>query len=252
MSYGSSYGNSCVLGLLGHNSFTSCFGQLVLNIFTRDFGDSVAVLHLHGDLNNLGVVHTMLSSDLTASMFHCFSDGVGNCVSYRGRCRSNRKNCSNRSMSNWSKSNRSMSNWSSWGNSISSMVSSHIKRISFGISSGFGIGPSFPLGVGVSTSWSRITDYIHNLSTDLLIFNLLCVHSFSGANLLSIGSADMCDQDDVFCYTFGGWAGVISTSVVTMGEVKWVSLGISFSSGGSSGERQKAGDGDYLHHDGIE
>merc|ERR1711970_909262 len=64
----------------GDNSLAGGLGQLVLDIGTGDLGDSVAVLNLDGDLDDLGVVDAVLGGDLTASVLHGLGDGVGNSV----------------------------------------------------------------------------------------------------------------------------------------------------------------------------
>merc|ERR1740123_2987210 len=75
---GSSHGS--VGGGGGDNGLTGGLGKLVLDIGTGDLGDGVAVLHLDGDLDDLGVVNAVLSGDLTASVLHGLGDGVGNGV----------------------------------------------------------------------------------------------------------------------------------------------------------------------------
>ena len=62
----------------GDDGFTGGLGELILNIVPGDLGDSVAVLHLYRDLNDLGVVDTVLSGNLAAGVLHGFSDRVGN------------------------------------------------------------------------------------------------------------------------------------------------------------------------------
>merc|ERR1711970_3135 len=64
----------------GDNSLAGGLGQLVLDIGTGDLGDSVAVLNLDGDLDDLGVVDAVLGGDLTASVLHGLGDGVCNSV----------------------------------------------------------------------------------------------------------------------------------------------------------------------------
>merc|ERR1711970_1350057 len=64
----------------GDNSLAGGLGQLVLDIGTGDLGDSVAVLNLDRDLDDLGVVDAVLGGDLTASVLHGLGDGVGNSV----------------------------------------------------------------------------------------------------------------------------------------------------------------------------
>ena len=60
-------------------------GTLVSLPAGDDLGDVVAVLNLDGDLNDPGVVHAVLGSDLAASVGHGLGDRVGNSVSHRQR-----------------------------------------------------------------------------------------------------------------------------------------------------------------------
>merc|ERR1712080_546572 len=89
-----------VLGGGGHHGLAGGLGKYVLHILTGDLGDSVTVLNLDRNLLDLGVVHTVLGGDLTASMLHCGSHGVGHSMSYRsGDCDgSSRSNSSIASM----------------------------------------------------------------------------------------------------------------------------------------------------------
>merc|ERR1712126_251143 len=80
MGYRSHRGSDRYSGVLsggGHHGLAGGHGELVLNRSTGDLGDGVTVLNLHRDLLDLRVVHTVLSGDLTASMLHSSSDGVG-------------------------------------------------------------------------------------------------------------------------------------------------------------------------------
>ena len=71
-------GHGSVGGGGGDDGLAGGLGQLVLDIGTGDLGDGVAVLNLDGDLNDLGVVDTVLSGNLAAGVLHGFSDRVGN------------------------------------------------------------------------------------------------------------------------------------------------------------------------------
>merc|ERR1719260_757594 len=69
----------------GHHGLAGGHGELVLYGSTVVLGDGVTVLNLYGDLLDLGVVHTVLSGDLTASMLHSSSDGVSHSMGNGGR-----------------------------------------------------------------------------------------------------------------------------------------------------------------------
>merc|ERR1719357_1154740 len=92
---------SGVLSGGGHHGLAGGHGELVLYRSTGHLGDGVTVLNLHRDLLDLGVVHTVLSGDLTASMLHSSSDGVGHSMGNGGRgdmvSNSNRSSGSKRS-----------------------------------------------------------------------------------------------------------------------------------------------------------
>ena len=60
-------------------------GTLVSLPAGGDLGDVVAVLNLDGDLNDPGVVHAVLGSDLAASVGHGLGDRVGNSMSHGQR-----------------------------------------------------------------------------------------------------------------------------------------------------------------------
>merc|ERR1719481_1552823 len=88
MGYGSYRGSDRYSGVLsggGHHGLAGSHGELVLYRSTGDLGDGVTVLNLHRDLLDLRVVHTVLSGDLTASMLHSSSDGVGHSMSNGSR-----------------------------------------------------------------------------------------------------------------------------------------------------------------------
>merc|ERR1719348_1046265 len=73
-SHGGSDRYSGVLSGGGHHGLAGGHGELVLHRSTGDLGDGVTVLNLHRDLLDLGVIHTVLSGDLTASMLHSSSE----------------------------------------------------------------------------------------------------------------------------------------------------------------------------------
>merc|ERR1712098_343823 len=68
----------------GHHGLTGGHGELVLHILTGDLGDGVTVFYIDRNLLDLRIVHTVLSGDLTASMLHSSSDGVGHSMMDRG------------------------------------------------------------------------------------------------------------------------------------------------------------------------
>jgi len=184
--------DSSVLGGSGHHGLAGGLGKYVLHIRTGDLGDSVTVLNLDRNLLDLGVVHTVLGGDLTASMLHCGSHGVGHSVSYGSHMVSHRNG-------------GSMVSYSHRGSSIASVVaeskgsSDTVVSISISISLSLGL----PLDVMVASISNRssITQSVHNLLAHLLILNLLGSHSLSAANLLRVRSAGLGDEDDVLCYT---------------------------------------------------
>jgi len=92
----SGHRHGSVLGVGGHHSIAGYLGEFVLNFFTFNLGDSVTVFHFDGNIYDVRVVHTVLSGDLTASMLHCFSNRVSNCMSDRNH-RSHWSNMSYRS-----------------------------------------------------------------------------------------------------------------------------------------------------------
>merc|ERR1740128_1445246 len=131
--------------MLGYNLLADGLGEFILNIGTGHLGDSVAMFNLNWDLFDLGVVNTMLSGDLTTSMFNCGGNRVGN------------------SSSNWG--NSSMM-------SIASIGTGKVLRISLGISFSFSF--SFSLTFANRVVGSRlVTDGVNDLLADLLVLNLL-------------------------------------------------------------------------------
>jgi len=209
----------------GLDGLTGGLGDLVVDIATGDLGHGVAVLNLNGDNLDLGVVNTVLSGDLTASVLDGGGDGVSNSVS-----------------SNWGNSNRGSSERSS--NSVGSIRVSKELRISLGISL------SITLSDGVVSNSSRdnsglVTDGVNNLLADLLVFNLFGVNSLGGADILGSGDAGLCDENLNISLAVGSrdncGGGVRSSSD---------ELGISLSFGlrGCAGKGKKTRNSKYLHH----
>merc|ERR1719147_499950 len=244
MGYGSHRGSDRYSGVLsggGHHGLAGGHGELVLYRSTGDLGDGVTVLNLHRDLLDLGVIHTVLSGDLTASMLHSSSDGVGHSMG-----NGSRSNCDG--SSNSSRSNGSISSMS--------VRSSEILGISLSLS----ISLCLPLNMVVSGITDRsgsITQSVHNLLAHLLILNLFSSHSLSAANLFSARGASLGDQDDILSDTVRSGSSVVGdgshrgsdgVASIDLG----IGLGISLSSRSCSCNSQKAGDGKYLHHNEIE
>jgi len=243
ISHGGSDRYSGVLSGGGHHGLAGGHGELVLYRSTGDLGDGVTVLNLHRDLLDLGVVHTVLSGDLTASMLHSSSDGVGH------------------SMGNGSRSNCDGSSSRSNG-SISSMSvrSSEILGISLSVSLSLSFSLCLPLNMvvsGIADRSGSITQSVHNLLAHLLILNLFSSHSLSAANLFSARGASLGDQDDILSDTVRSGSSVVGdgshrgsdgVASIDLG----IGLGISLSSRSCSCNSQKAGDGKYLHHNEIE
>ena len=223
----------------GDNGLTGGLGKLVLDIFTGDLGDGVAVLNLDGDLDDLGVVNAVLGGDLTAGVLHGLGDGVGNSVG-NGQRSSNRGNSSD-----------------GRGSGIGGVVSvGEVLSISISLSLSLGL----PLAVGVVGSRSNgsngsVTESVNDLSADLLVLDLLGGDGLGEADLLGSRGADLGDQDHILSDTGGGRGGVVgdgshwgSNGVSQRGgvggvaEVLGVSISVSlcFSGRGSASEGQKA------------
>jgi len=208
--------DSGVLGGSGHYRLTGGHGELVLHILTGDLGDSVTVLNLDRNLLDLGVVHTVLGGDLTASMLHCGSHGVGHSVSYGSHMVSHRNG-------------GSMMSYSHRGSSIASVVaeskgsSDTVVSISISISLSLGL----PLDVMVASISNRssITQSVHNLLAHLLILNLLGSHSLSAANLLRVRGAGLGDKDDVLSNTVGSRSCVCYRGSVSVTKGLSISIG---------------------------
>jgi len=209
----------------GLNSLAGGLGELVLNISTGDLGDGVAVLNLNRDLLDLGVVHTVLGGDLTASVLHSGGDGVGHGV---GSWQGNGGRCNQRGSSNKGS-----------GDSVGQSMGGEELGISLSISL------SLTLVDGMSNGCDRsITDGVKDLLADLFILNLLSSHGFCGAHVLGTGGADLGDQDHVLSDTVGG--GGDSDRGSQRSQAKELSISISISRGGCSREGSQAGQDDDL------
>jgi len=191
----------------GHHGLTGGHGELVLHILTGDLGDGVTVFYIDRNLLDLRVVHTVLSGDLTASMLHSSSDGVGHSMMDRGDmlCYSN---VTSTCMSN-----------------TVSILRCQVKRISLSLSISISISLSLPLAMMIRSS---ITQSVHNLLAHLLILNLLGIHSLSAANFLRVSSTGLSDQDDIFLCTVGSRSSVVGDRVATiiLGICLRISLGL--------------------------
>jgi len=137
-------------------------GDLVLHWGAGDLGDGVAVLHLHRDQLDLGVVHAVLGGDLTTGVLNSCLDRVGYSMCY-------------------------------WCNSRVSSVASEELRISFSISI------SLSLAIVISSMSYRssrsVTQGVNNLLAHLLILNLLSIDNLCVANILSGRNTGLCDED---------------------------------------------------------
>jgi len=213
-------------GSMGHmgglNGLTSGLGDRVLHWGTGDLGDDMAVLNLDGDNLDLGVIHTVLSGDITASTLHIGGYGVGNSMGSDG------------------------------GNRGSSQRSSSIWKTSKVLGIGIGLSLSFTLTKGmVASSYNSrnrcITDGVSHLLADLLIFNLLSINCLCGAYILGGGYAVAGLQDFIYCLAVGSRNGCSIGGSQWSSQVLRVSLGISLRLGGGTGEGQEARDGKYLH-----
>jgi len=210
MGYGSHRGGDRYSGVLsggGHHGLAGGHGELVLHRSTGHLGDGVTVLNLYGDLLDLGVVHTVLSGDLTASMLHSSSDGVSHSMMDRGDmlCYSNvASTCMSDTVS---------------------ILRCEVQRISLSLSISFRLSLSLPLAMMIRSS---ITQSVHNLLAHLLILNLLGIHSLSAANLLRVSSTGLSDQDDIFRCTVGSRSSVVGDRVATivLGICLRISLGL--------------------------
>jgi len=205
----------------GLNGLTGGLGDLVVDIATGDLGHGVAVLNLNGDNLDLGVVNTVLSGDLTASVLDGGGDGVSNSVS------------SNRGNSNRGSSERS-------SNSVGSIRVSKELRISLGI--------SLTLSNGVVSNSSRdnsglVTDGVNNLLADLLVFNLFGLDSLGVADVLGGGDAGLCHENlNVSLAVSSRDGGMVRSSSDELG------ISLSFRLGSCASKGEKTRNSKYLHH----
>jgi len=205
----------------GLNGLTGGLGDLVVDIATGDLGHGVAVLNLNGDNLDLGVVNTVLSGDLTASVLDGGGDGVSNSVS------------SNRGNSNRGSSERS-------SNSVGSIRVSKELRVSLGI--------SLTLSNGVVSNSSRdnsglVTDGVNNLLADLLVFNLFGLDSLGVADVLGGGDAGLCHENlNVSLAVSSRDGGMVRSSSDELG------ISLSFRLGSCASKGEKTRNSKYLHH----
>jgi len=202
--------------MLRDDWFTLGGWDLIVDIGTLDLGDGVAVLNLDWDQLDLGVIDTVLSDDLAASVLDGSLDRVSN------------------GMSNGS------DDWS--GSKRGGMVSTNqVLRISLGL--------SFSLSLdNVTSSWG-VTKEVGHLLADLLVLDLLSVNSLGGAHVLSGGGTGLGDQDLDLSLAVGSWDGNWSSGIRSGSEELWVSLGISCWLG--SGKSKESRQGNSLNHDEI-
>jgi len=205
----------------GLNGLTGGLGDLVVDIATGDLGHGVAVLNLNGDNLDLGVINTVLSGNLTASVLDGGGDGVSNSVS-----------------SNWGNSNRGSSERSS--NSVGSIRVSEELRISLGI--------SLTLSNGVVSNSSRdnsglVTDGVNNLLADLLVFNLFGLDSLGVADVLGGGDAGLCHENlNVSLAVSSRDSGMVRSSSDELG------ISLSFRLGSCASKGEETRNSKYLHH----
>ena len=163
-------------------------GDLVLYWGAGDLGDGVAVLHLHRHQLDLGVVHAVLGGDLTTGVLDSCLDRVGYSVGYW--CNS------------WD-----MMNYMCWGmvgnnrscdmlNKVNRGRERSVSNISTIVGICFSICLSLSLVKSV-VSMRSIADGVHHLLAQLLVLDLLGVHSLLGANILSCGGAGLSGQEHI-------------------------------------------------------
>merc|ERR1719153_1864577 len=180
----------------GHHGLTGGHGELVLHILTGDLGDGVTVFYIDRNLLDLGVVHTVLSGDLTASMLHSSSDGV--CHSMGNGGRGDMVSHSNRSSVVSNSDGGSMVSNSKRSSGSKRSTVGEVLRVS--LSFGVSISNGFSLSLAMMIR-SSVTQSVHNLLAHLLILNLLSSHNLSAANLLRMRGASLSDQDDILSDT---------------------------------------------------
>jgi len=207
----------------GLNGLTGGLGDLVVDIATGDLGHGVAVLNLNGDNLDLGVINTVLSGNLTASVLDSGGDGVSNSVS------------SNRGNSNWGSSERS-------SDSVGSIGVSKELRISLGL------GISLTLSNGVVSNSSRdnsglVTDGVNNLLADLLVFNLFGLDSLGVADVLGGRDAGLCHENlNVSLAVSSRDSGMVRSSSDELG------ISLSFRLGSCASKGEETRNSKYLHH----
>jgi len=207
----------------GLNGLTGGLGDLVVDIAAGDLGHGVAVLNLNGDNLDLGVINTVLSGNLTASVLDGGGDGVSNSVS------------SNRGNSNRGSSERS-------SDSVGSIGVSKELRISLGL------GISLTLSNGVVSNSSRdnsglVTDGVNNLLADLLVFNLFGLDSLGVADVLSGRDAGLCHENlNVSLAVSSRDSGMVRSSSDELG------ISLSFRLGSCASKGKETRNSKYLHH----
>lgn len=221
MSNGGSIGGMGDVG--GLNGLTGGLGDLVVDIAAGDLGHGVAVLNLNGDNLDLGVINTVLSGNLTASVLDSGGDGVSNSVS------------SNRGNSNRGSSERS-------SDSVGSIGVSKELRISLGL------GISLTLSNGVVSNSSRdnsglVTDGVNDLLADLLVFNLFGLDSLGVADVLGGGDAGLCHENlNVSLAVSSRDSGMVRSSSDELG------ISLSFRLGSCASKGKETRNSKYLHH----
>jgi len=207
----------------GLNGLTGGLGDLVVDIAAGDLGHGVAVLNLNGDNLDLGVINTVLSGNLTASVLDGGGDGVSNSVS------------SNRGNSNWGSSERS-------SDSVGSIGVSKELRISLGL------GISLTLSNGVVSNSSRdnsglVTDGVNDLLADLLVFNLFGLDSLGVADVLGGRDAGLCHENlNVSLAVSSRDSGMVRSSSDELG------ISLSFRLGSCASKGEETRNSKYLHH----
>merc|ERR1712243_217550 len=100
-----------------------------------------------------------------------------------------------------------------------------VLRVSLSFSVSISDGFSLSLAMMIRSS---ITQSVHNLLADLLILNLLGIHSLSAAHFLRVSSTGLSDQDDIFRCTVWSRSSVVGDRVATivLGICLRISLGL--------------------------
>jgi hypothetical protein len=190
-------------GIGGHvgglNRLADGLGDGVVDRGAGDLGDDMAVLDLNGDALHLGVVHTVLGGDLTASVLDGGNSGVGHSMSDRGNSMGHR--------------------------------GSSIAIVGPPVSLSIGLSLSLTLVEEVSSrqnggNW-RIAKDVHNILADLLVLNLLGGNGLGGAHILGRGCTGLSCEDLVLHLAVGSRKCMVGSGQ----EV----LGIRLGRGGSLG-----------------